>query len=546
MVLQYNFALNINHMKNWIDELLYDNQKDESIESLKNQGPVFTELRHFLGFNELKTHVFAMICILRTERGTSFNELIEVASSYIQTHVIKTIVEELLTDGWLYTKTHREHELLILTEEVEHALKKANPKLLPNPLKEPENRIMRRICVAAKNLNNGHRSLQDWNEFVERLTTDKRLKLAHYLAPYKLKSKERAILLFITAQFINKNEPVTLDGIGKVFSPDKVAFFILKNQLLSASNPLVQKGLLEKDFFISPQYSFVPSSELLKICIPAVTFEAPSPKLHSVLKPLDVGTFRPKDLFYNETDKQQIELIRDVLAPEKEQSYKALLVEHEQYSGLTIMLAGGPGVGKTELVKQIALRSGRGLFLFEPSKQRSKWFGESEKAIQAVFEDYRKCAQQAELTPILFFNEADSILSKRTDSATSTSSTENVIQTILLQELEQFDGILICTTNRPNSFDEAFNRRFIFHLHISPPDQKTRLALLSHRYPALTTAQAEELSNYIFTAAELDIFKKQQLIEQLARPNPAPLYEAMLGFLQDLKTSQTCNQIGYQ
>lgn len=533
-------------MKNWIDELLYDNQKDESLESIKKQGPIFTELRNFLGFSEIKTHVFAMICILRTERGTSFNELIEVASSYIQTPAIKTIIEELLTDGWLYTKTHREHELLMLTDEVELALKKANPKLLPNSLKDPENRIMRRICVAAKNLNNGHRSLQDWNEFVQRLTTDKRLKLVHYLASYTLKAQEKALLLYITAQYINMSEPVNLDSIGKIFSQDKVAFFVLKNKLLSANNPLVKEGLLEKDFFISLQYSFKPSAALLQVCIPAVTFEAPTPKLHTALKPLDVDKFRPKDLFYNESDNQQIALIRDILAPEREKTYKELIAQHEQFSGLTIMLSGGPGVGKTELVKQIALRSGRGLFLFDPSKQRSKWFGESEKAIQTIFEDYRKVAQQAALTPILFFNEADSIIGKRTDSENSTSNTENVIQTILLQELEQFDGILICTTNRPSSFDEAFNRRFIFQLHISPPDQKTRFALLSHRYPALTTAQAEELSNYTFTAAELDNFKRQQLIEQLARPNPSPLYEAMLRFLQELKTSQTYNQIGYQ
>lgn len=63
--------------------------------------------------------------------------------------------------------------------------------------------------------------------------------------------------------------------------------------------------------------------------------------------------------------------------------------------------------------------------------------------------------------PILFFNEADGVINKRKDSSSSnTAQTENEIQNIILQEMEDFKGILMATTNLIDNIDNAFDRRF--------------------------------------------------------------------------------------
>lgn len=535
-------------MKNWINDFLLQTDKTKLLDLLKKEGPFFKQLRDFLGFNEIKTHVFALTCALKTHRGTNYAELMDLASSYIKKDVIKNVIEELLSEQWLTIKTQHNNEFLLLTKEVEQAIEKANPKLLPSAQSDPANKVIRRICAASHQTALGYKSLAEWSEFVDKIYQNKRLSLVQYLQSFNLNNKDLRLLLYITAQYINQQEPVEFHHIFKAFGSDSVARFMLKHELMKPESQLFDHGLLERGCFVSLELSFKPSANLLKICMPKLQIN-PSEiqhKLHPALQVQDVEKFKLKTLFYNKTDQQQIALIQQILSPDKQELFKKHLSENEQFSGITVMLSGGPGVGKTELVKQIAKKSKRGLFLFVPSKQRSKWYGESEKAIQAVFDDYKKAAQQAELTPILFFNEADSIISKRTNSENSTSNTENVIQTILLQELEQFDGILICTTNRPDAFDEAFSRRFLFQIHIAPPDELTRQALLKHHYFELTPEQTTQLSQFAFTAAELDNFNKQMLINRLANSEPKPIYDALADFLVSLHSNGSSGQIGYQ
>jgi SpoVK/Ycf46/Vps4 family AAA+-type ATPase len=72
----------------------------------------------------------------------------------------------------------------------------------------------------------------------------------------------------------------------------------------------------------------------------------------------------------------------------------------------------------------------------EISQSKSMWFGESEKLVKKIFRDYIELHKMLDLAPILLFNEADAILSSRkTNSQSSVSQTENAIQNILLEEL---------------------------------------------------------------------------------------------------------------
>lgn len=98
------------------------------------------------------------------------------------------------------------------------------------------------------------------------------------------------------------------------------------------------------------------------------------------------------------------------------------------------------------------------------------WVGESEKNIKGIFDDYKKEVKQLAKAPILLFNEADAIIGKRQVGAErAVEKMENSIQNIILQEIEQLDGILIATTNLAENMDKAFERRFLYKIQFEKP-----------------------------------------------------------------------------
>ena len=98
-------------------------------------------------------------------------------------------------------------------------------------------------------------------------------------------------------------------------------------------------------------------------------------------------------------------------------------------------------------------------------KIKSCWVGESEKNIKKLFDSYRAKCNNAELAPILLFNEADAVLGIRMEGAqTAVNKMENSIQNIILQEMETLEGIMIATTNLTSNLDKAFERRFLYKI----------------------------------------------------------------------------------
>ncbi|MBQ1722480.1 MAG: AAA family ATPase, partial [Muribaculaceae bacterium] len=77
------------------------------------------------------------------------------------------------------------------------------------------------------------------------------------------------------------------------------------------------------------------------------------------------------------------------------------------------MFYGGPGTGKTETAYQLARATQRDILMVNVPEIKDKWVGESEKNVKSIFDQYRALAQKSKLTPILLFNEADSLFSKR-------------------------------------------------------------------------------------------------------------------------------------
>jgi len=138
-----------------------------------------------------------------------------------------------------------------------------------------------------------------------------------------------------------------------------------------------------------------------------------------------------------------------------------------------ILIYGAPGTGKTLLAKAVANESDANFILVKGPEMLSKWVGESEKAVRAVFKKARQTAPT-----IIFFDEVDSIAPRR-----GISSDSHVSERVVNQILTEMDGlenlqdvVVIAATNRPDMLDTALLRpgRFDRIILCPAPDKKTR------------------------------------------------------------------------
>lgn len=245
-----------------------------------------------------------------------------------------------------------------------------------------------------------------------------------------------------------------------------------------------------------------------------------------------------KDLYYNDEDLKIINFIHNTLKADNYQSIRNRLIENKMTEGITVLLHGKPGTGKTETVMQLAKATGRNIYRVDISKLKSMWYGESQKKIKKLFQDYYEYADKQRTMPILLFNEADGVISKRKDSNSSAvAQTENEIQNIILQEMEEFRGILIATTNLTENIDTAFERRFLFKLELTIPTPSTRYEIYRSLIPNLN-------DNELWILAE-DFDLSGGFIQNIVRK--ATMHHVLNGSYPDIAWYiDTCKQEQYK
>jgi SpoVK/Ycf46/Vps4 family AAA+-type ATPase len=251
--------------------------------------------------------------------------------------------------------------------------------------------------------------------------------------------------------------------------------------------------------------------------------------------PDDIQT---KELFFEPAFASQVDFIKASLANDKFVSLQERLKEKAFPTGVSCLFYGDPGTGKTETAMQIARATGREVFHVDISESKSHWFGDSEKRVKEIFENYRRASEKSEVKPILLFNEADAIFSKRKDvGAGNCAQTENAMQNIILEEMEKLDGILIATTNLTNNFDSAFDRRFLFKLRFTKPTPIERQKIWMEKMPWVEAYMAAELSHkFDFSGGEIDNIVRKSITEEVLS-GEKPSYEKLTSFCESERIS---------
>ena len=148
--------------------------------------------------------------------------------------------------------------------------------------------------------------------------------------------------------------------------------------------------------------------------------------------------------------------------------------------GYRSLFYGPPGTGKTMTVSLLGKTSDREVYRVDLSKIVSKYIGETEKNLANIFD-------QAENKDwILFFDEADAIFGKRTNTQDAKDRYANQEIAYLLQRMEDFPGLLILATNLKSNMDEAFARRFQSMIYFPLPSYNLRYKLWQNTFSSFT------------------------------------------------------------
>ncbi|MBM3442374.1 MAG: ATP-binding protein [Bacteroidetes bacterium] len=144
------------------------------------------------------------------------------------------------------------------------------------------------------------------------------------------------------------------------------------------------------------------------------------------------------------------------------------LLQQRFRKGYRALFHGPPGTGKTLTVAVIGHETNRPVFRIDLSQLVSKYIGETEKNLSTVF------ALAENKNWILFFDEAESLFSKRTEVSDSKDRYANQETSYLLQRIENFDGLVILATNLKPNIDRAFLRRFQSIISFNVPEALER------------------------------------------------------------------------
>ena len=517
-------------------DLAQDSQlSDEFWKSVKNP---LAFLNKELGLTNVQ--IVALAMLIEAGEPMSWKSMGNyLGCSRLSIMVYSEEIEELVTKRWAIHKGVHEiggfFEGIALVRGVVTALRH-NKTFVPEKidgLNEQQfvDKLERHV---EKNMNDRNAVFNDDEEWMREFAkANPHLPLCHEVLKFDDIHVQSLLLLIVVdyAQWEGSDgEGLTFQTIDGLY-PEEYDCDFMREGLRDGTHPLIQCGYIEhkcnEGQADTEQYMLTrkAKSELLSAYTPSHSKCRRMRPDDRFLKSHDA--IREKSLFFNTSEQEQIERLTSLLSTETLPSIQKRLEEQGMRKGFACLFYGAPGTGKTETVLQIARQTGRDLMQVDIAGLRDKWVGESEKNIKEVFARYRRLCQNSEVMPILFFNEADAIINKRTENVEhSVDKMDNAMQNIILQEIEDLDGILIATTNLTSNLDKAFERRFLYKVEFHKPDTDVKTKIWRSMLKDISADDARQLaSHFDFSGGQIENIARKRTVEYILSGKFASLDE---------------------
>ena len=337
-----------------------------------------------------------------------------------------------------------------------------------------------------------------------------------HLRGYYLNAEDEMMMAFFAHRLVNRDDDDIRFGDIEDLYDSRADFTNAKSELRSGEHKLQKKKLIEHKCVDGladvTKYKLTESAK--RELLAEMKINGAEEKLADML---DVSRLPKKQLFFPKDIQQQVEELGSFLQPENYQKIQERMKEKGFRYGFACLFYGSPGTGKTETVYQLAKKTGRNVMVVDVPQLKSMWVGQSEKNVKALFDRYREQVKRAKLTPILLFNEADAIIGKRKNGAeNAVDKMENSLQNIILQEMEQLDGIMIATTNLQQNMDKAFERRFLYKVKFEKPTEEARAGIWHAMIPELSDQDIHTLaSKYDFSGGQIENIARHYAIDTI-------------------------------
>ena len=507
---------------------IYNSHNDYySIEYKKKENQ--SNLKIIQSFFEMNEKMAVLFSVMIFEQligeSISVNKTTEkMGLTPIERIFIQNEIKILRKKGWLKTisrkHSNNSDEYLIL-EFVIDAVMKNNSKLLKLRKVKDVNEALIEIGKYIITIMDEFRNNELTEVVIEHLKNYQNYGIVNnILSNKKLLDEEKLLLLYMCSEHQHGLKELNFEENLSFFYYSKSELYLkVKRGIITEKSVLFKDGYIEYIYPVFADLSCVRLTEKVteligdnKVMNTKQSFKV---KFCTLIEPEKIT---PQQLFFNVNLNEQLINLENRLLPDNFNNLTKSLIKKGLKPGLTILFYGIPGTGKTEFAKQLSRKTNRPMLMVDVSAIRSMWVGESEKNIKTVFEEYNKALKYFDIGPILFFNESDALIGKRKETSNSTDQMMNTIQNILLQELEDFTGIFIATTNIEKNFDDAFDRRILYKLKFDLPDKQTKYKILENEFPEIDNDLLLRISNkFDLSGGQLYNIKKKFLINSILK-----------------------------
>ena len=414
------------------------------------------------------------------------------------------------------------------------------------------NRLHSIFADIANGVSSSEIGLQEICDIMNSNTENKFVQTALKLGINSLGSSEETMMMFymLHRNISFEDNEFTIDELSRLFDDPLRLNDAVYDAMRKGDSTLQEKGLIEfqcEDGLENREAFRVPQQVQDELFADLSSKGGQSRTSIPKDELISHNDIKAKKMYYNDSEGEQVRNLTELLGAEKFAQVQTRLREKGLRSGFCCLFYGPAGTGKTETVLQIARETGREVFMVDMSKLKSKWIGDSEKNIKALFNTYRNIVKDSELAPILLFNEADAIFGRRLREESSTDKMNNAIQNLILQEMESLEGVLIATTNLTENFDTAFERRFLYKILFRAPEAGVKAKIWRSMVEDLSEDDAARLAaEYGFTGGQIENISRKLDVDYILSGR-TPDMDKILSLCQaeSIQKQQSGKRIGF-